>query len=72
MEVSRRPMPIRKTATSILPSADIATKAKPSIKASDEDSVCSSKSDKSRIDFHDKQAARAANPFAGTGVVGEE
>ena len=53
-QLSKRPVPMRKT-TSILPSADLAAKPKPSVRASDDaDSVCSSKSDKSRIDFHDK------------------
>jgi hypothetical protein len=36
----------------------------------DAESVCSSKSDKSRIDFRDKEANKAANPF--NGAIGDE
>lgn len=70
MTVQSKPMPARKPA-SILPLAEHSAKLNPPLRASDDaNSVCSSKSDKSRIDFTDKKEARAANPF--TGVVGEE
>lgn len=74
MQMSIKTQPIRKTNSILQPSADHATKSKPSVRASDDaDSVVSSKSDKSRIDFQDKQAARALKPFVSSGgVVGED